>query len=41
MKKSAFILIGLTVLGAFILSSGSLFAQPMTGYGMGSVSQNI
>jgi len=41
MKKSAFILIGLAVLGAFILSSGSLFAQPMTGYGMGSVSQNI
>jgi hypothetical protein len=39
MKK--FTVIGLTVIVAFILSLGVLYAQPRTGYGMGSVTQTI
>ncbi len=39
MKK--FTVIGLAVIVAFILSSGVLYAQPRTGYGMGSVTQTI
>jgi hypothetical protein len=41
MKRSLGVLFVVTVIGAFMLSSGSLFAQPMTGHGTGSVSQNI
>lgn len=35
------VVIGLAVIVAFILSSGVLYAQPRTGYGMGSVTQTI
>ncbi len=41
MKKSTVIVIGLTVILAFMLSSDNLYAQPMRGYGMGSFSQGI
>jgi hypothetical protein len=41
MKKSTFIVLGLIVILAFTQSSGNLYAQPSTGYGMGSVSQTI
>lgn len=40
MKKCTGV-ICLTVIVAFILSSGVLYAQPRTGYGMGSVTQTI
>lgn len=40
MKKFT-VVIGLAVIVAFILSSGVLYAQPRTGYGMGSVTQTI
>ncbi len=41
MKKSTVIVIGLTVILAFMLSSGNLYAQPMMGHGMGSFSKGI
>ena len=41
MKKITGIVIGLIVIVAFILSSGVLYAQPRTGYSMGSVTQTI
>lgn len=39
--KKLNIVFGLTVAVAFMLSSGNLYAQPRTGYGMGSFTQTI
>jgi len=41
MKKFAIFALGLAVIVAFILSSGVLYAQPKTGFGMNSISQTI